>query len=283
MKRFALGHIQDSRDYGYPKHHRLMATAPTLDTPNHLPFRKGLIWQANVGMCVGMSFKRCDQLWLAMAGFPDEPMASGKFAYDMGRSEEFAGTDPDSLPPLQDLGTEPGLLLQALSNVGFLSDEEYPDPTSPNWDSTKVNARPTSDDLVKAYDARGLTFSDVLPDDTGIREAIRACMVRRQPVKIAMFVDTGVMNNVGAIVTTINRHDPNGGGHEIAVLDASRDDYCVLDNWWDNPEQGIEFGMPEGNYLNLPRGVWRISWSLLETMIQQAHAVTSVPRIKKAA
>lgn len=283
MKIYRTGHIADSKDYGYPKHHHLMAIAPTLPTPNHIPFRKGLIWQANVGMCVGMSFKRCDQLWLAMAGFADEPMASGMFAYGIGRSQEYAGMDPDTVPPLQDVGTEPGLVLQAGQNVGIVSDEDYPDPTSPNWDPSAVNARPGPDALVKAYDARGLTFSDVLPDASGLKQSIRNVMVRRQPIKIAMFVDSGVMNNTGEIVTSIDRSDPQGGGHEIAFLDASRDDYAVLDNWWDCPQGGDDWGVPEDNPYGLPRGVWRISWELLETRIQQIHAVTSVPRVRKQA
>jgi hypothetical protein len=207
-------------------------------------------------------------------------MISGKFAYDIGRAQEFVGMDPDDVPPLADEGTEPGLLLQAARNVGLVLESDYPDPTSPAWDRSKVNARPSADALVHAYDMRGLTFSSVSRGAFGFKESIRACMVRRQPVGFAMFVDTGIMNNTGAVVTTINTRDPDGGGHMLTVLDASREDYVVIDNWWDYPAQGIDWGMPEGNTLKLPRGTWRVAWALLEQAIKQCFAVSAVPLIQ---
>jgi hypothetical protein len=91
------------------------------------------------------------------------------------------------------------------------------------------------------------------------------------------------MANNGAIVSAIYANDPDGGGHMLTVLDASREDYAVIDNWWDNVDEGIDWGMPAGNTLGLPRGVWRISWALLERSIEQCFAVTAVPFIQKEA
>jgi len=284
MPKFPLGYKPDSKDYGYPSHHALMAAAPpTLDKADHLPFRKGLIWQDGVGMCVGTALKRCVQLWQTMNGAGGDRMISAKFAYDIGRAQEHAGTNPDDAPPLADRGSEPGLVLRAAQNVGLTLDSDYPDPTSPAWDASAVNKRPSPDALVNAYDMRALQYSQVTRGAFGYKESIRACMVRRQPIKFSMFVDTGIMLNNGAIVSAIYDRDPDGGGHMLAVVDASREDYAVIDNWWDNPDAGATWGMAQGNTLGLPRGVWRISWGLLERAIIQCFAVTGVPFVEKAA
>lgn len=279
--RFPTGYVRDAEDYGYPSHRKLIAALPgLLPTANHLPYRIGPIWQDGVGMCVGTAFKRCVQLWQQMAGLPAEFMVSAKFAYDTGRAAEYAGINPDVAPDLIDRGSQPGLVLRAAQQVGLVLDTDHPDPTSHGWDPAAVNRRPTPDVLVKAYSGRGLQFYRVTPGVDGFRAAIRACMVRSQPVMFSMFVDTGIMLNTGAIVTAIYEDDPDGGGHMLTVLDASREDYVVLDNWWDSADHGIDWGMPAGNLLQLPRGTWRISWALLERAIIQCFAVSAVPFIR---
>jgi hypothetical protein len=282
MPKFALGYKRDAENYGYPSHRKLMAIAPSLPKPDHLPFRKGLIWQDGAGMCVGAATKRCVQLWQELNGFSSEFMISGSFAYTIGRAQEFAGLNPDIAPELVDEGSQPGLVLRAAREVGIVLDTDYPDPTSPAWNPATLNRRPSPDALVKAYDARHLEFYQVTRGAFGFKESIRACMVRRHPVKFSMFVDSGVMANNGAIVAAIYTDDPAGGGHMLAVLDASREDYAVIDNWWDNVELGIDWGMPPGNILGLPRGTWRISWALLERSIIQCFAVAGVPFVRRA-
>jgi len=277
MHRFPTGYKPDAIDYGYPSHRKLMAIAASLPKANHLEFRKGEIWQDGVGMCVGTAFKRCVQLWQTMNGFESEFMVSGKFAYDVGRVQEFAGLKPELVPELVDEGSQPGLVLRASREVGVALDVEYPDPTSPHWDPSKVNVGPTITDLTKPYDARGLEFYRVVSGAFGFKESMRAVMVRRHPAMFSMFVDTGFMANNGAIISAIYTDDPAGGGHMLAVLDASRDDYLVFDNWWDDADRGIAWGMPAGNTLGLPRGVGRISWALLEHSVKQCFAVSAVP------
>jgi hypothetical protein len=281
MRRFALGYQPDAQDYGYPSHRKIMVVAPTLSKADHLPFRKGVIWQDGAGMCVGTAAKRDVQLWQALNGYPDDDMISGKFAYDVGRSQAYAGLRPELVPELVDEGSQPGLVLRGLREVGIVLESRYPDPTSPAWDPGKVNARPTHDDCVNAYDARGLEFYRVTTGGFGFKESIRGCMVRRHPVMFSMFVDTGFMANTGAIITTIYKGDPQGGGHMLTVLDASRDDFVVFDNWWDYADGGIVWGMPAGNLLRLPRGTGRISWALLEHSIIQCFAVSAVPFTKE--
>ena len=275
--KFRLGYLPDEPTVRYPVHHGLIAAGPpTLSTADHVPYRRGWIWQGNVGMCVGSWFKRDVQLWQSLNGFGSDAMISGKFAYDVGRSLAYAGHDPDEAPPLVDNGSRPHLVLLGAKEVGVVLEDHYPDPGSTAWDPTKINARPSPDAAVRAFDFRGLEFFDVLRGAWGFKESIRACMVRRQPVGVSLFVDSALFSNTGQVVTAIDRTDPHGGGHMVGVLDASHDEYAVLDNWWFHPSLN-HWGMPDGNELGLPPGTWRMAWPLLERSIIQCLAVKAVP------
>src|SRR6266571_7304043 len=127
---FAKGYRKDSRDFGYPSHHGLMAAPPTLPTPNLLPFTKGWIWQDGAGACVAMAIKRAVQQWHEANGFPSQPMISGDFTYKTGRVAERIGQydKPEDAPSLRDEGSEPGLVLLATRNVGVRFETACPDP-----------------------------------------------------------------------------------------------------------------------------------------------------------
>lgn len=277
--RFAKGHKPDSKDYGYPQHHKLMAELPSLLTPDLTSYRSGFIWQGQVGMCVGEATARAVQLWCAANGFGSEVLISGLLAYTLGRAEEYAGFKPENLPPLQDNGSEPGLVLKATREVGYLMSKDYPDPDSPDFDPAIVNVRPTSAKLVDAFDGKGLDFYQVQMG-TAFRDGIRAAMLRRYPCIFATFVDAGFEDNRGEIITAINERDPNGGGHMLCVLDASHDDYVVHDNWWHYPEQGYVWGNQTPGPL---LGTGRMSWACFEMHVQQVLAVKGFPIAQEAA
>jgi len=274
---FARGFRPDSAPRGYKEHHALLGESlPTLATPNLLSFRRGHIWQSTFGMCVGASLKRAVQLWLEAAGHLSQPMISGLGAYQVGRAEETADTDdPDNPTPLEDRGSEPGLVLLGSKSVGVFLETDLPDPTNPLFDPATVNQRPTPAQLVKAYDLKGLDFFEVTAAPGRRREAVRALAVRRQPWIFAMYVDHGIEDNRGEIVT---KNDPaKGGGHMLCGLDASSDLYAVVDNWWDDPLHGIAWGMPLGNELGLPPGTWRLSWDVFEEQAIQIFGVRAAP------
>lgn len=278
--KFRLEYKPDSQDYGYPKHHGIIvASRPTLATPNLYPFRKGEIWQANFGMCTGESTERCAQLWYAANGFGDEIMLSGAWNYLMGMLAQYDGQDPDTVPKkFPDVGAEPGLEFQGLKNLGFLLESDFPSPQSVRFDPDRMFSPPVSSDLVKAYDARDLQWHAV-PFTTvaTLRASIRSLMVRRIPIKVAMFVDTGVMGNRGEVVTYIDRDDPDGGGHDITVLDASQDGFVQLDNWWSvSPDLAAKLGVMEQPWGALD-GTWRITWECLADHCMQALAFTGGP------
>lgn len=285
MGRFAKGHRPDSRDYGYPSHHGLIAASPPLlEVADHRRFRSGLLWQDNIGMCTGQAMSRACQLWYAANGYGAEILISGLFAYGVGRAQEYAGQDPDTAPPLEDIGAEPGLVLQASQNVGILLRDDYPGPESTNFDRSLTNARPSPDALVRAYDGRGLQFSEVTPAaGDRMRDAIRALMVRRIPVEFAMFVDTAFEYNEGQVIESIDQRDPEGGGHMLTILDASDDEYVDFDNWWKlSPEQAAILGKDPVAW-GLDDGTGRMSWPCFERYVQQVLAVKAVPLVRKAA
>lgn len=283
--KFRTGWRPDPKPVHRGTHHELVAAAPpSLSSPNHMPFRKGDIWQSEYGMCTGESTARCAQLWYAMAGLGDEVMLSGAWCYLMGLLAPYDGEVPEKVPAtFTDDGASPSMEFQGLQNLGLLLEEEFPSPQSPGFDPARMFRSPTSADLVNAYDATGLQWRTILFANTKtLRDAIRASMVRRAPVKTALFVDTGVFNNTGQLVTRIDDQDPNGGGHDVAVIDASNDVFAVLDNWWRVSEAlGKKLGIfprPWG----APDGTWRISWDCLFRHCQQALAFTGAPLVKKA-
>jgi hypothetical protein len=278
--RFSKGYKKDSRDYGYPSHHGLMAIPPTLPTPNLLPFTKGFIWQDGAGMCVAMAVKRAAQQWLEANGYQSQPMISGDFAYKTGRVAERIGQydSPEQAPPIEDGGSEPGLVLLAGRSVGVRLESKCPDPSTAAevlasgvapWSLDRINDEPSPDDLVDAYDMIGLEFFEVVAPIDERRQAIQDCMVRRQPVIFSLVVDTGFEHNVGEVIRSIDQTDPNGGGHMLCAADASRDLGLVFCNWWRNDSEGISWGDVAGNGI--------LSWELVESNIIQLFAVRAAP------
>ena len=281
---FRTGWRPDPEPVHRSTHHELMAAAPaSLPTPNHMPFRKGEIWQSDYGMCTGASTVRCAQLWYALAGLGDEVMLSSAWCYLMGLLAPFDGVEPEKVPEkFSDDGASPSMEFRGLQNLGLLLEDEFPSPQSPGFDPERMFRAPTSADLVNAYDATGLQWRSILFANTKtLRDAIRATMVRRAPAKVAMFVDSAMMKNTGQLVTSIDASDPLGGGHDIAVLDASNDSFVRLDNWWNlSPALAKKLGRPAKPWGDSD-GTWRVTWDCLFRHCRQALAFTGAPLVKK--
>lgn len=273
--RVGTGWRRDRASTLYHPHHHVMATATKLSRPDHSPFRSGLVFQGEWGMCVGSTEKRSVQLIHAIGGYASETLISDAFVYGIGRAQEFKDIYPDAdlAPDLEDGGMEPGLALLAEHNVGIVLEEDYPGPASPNFDPVRIYKRPPEDVCVKAYDAKGLAYFDVLPSPgQRLRDAVRDVMRRGYPVQFAMFVDSAYMRNTGQVVQVIDRADNYGGGHMQLVLDASSDDFIVVDNWWSNPAAGYNWGAANGT--------GRMTWELFESQTEQVLAVQSAPLVR---
>lgn len=277
--RHGLGWKPDSRPTLYkPHHHLVSASAPKLMRPDLTPYRSGSIWQSGVSCCVGSALKFAFQTWSSANGYAQEVLISDLFSYGVGRAEMYADQfpDPDEAPDLEDSGSEPGLLMVGAQKVGVVLEEVWPGPASADFDPARINMRPSPDALIQAYDARGLEFYDVFPPLGGrLRDSVRECMIRANPVIFAMVVDNAFMSNMGHVIQAINTREPGAAGHMMAILDASRDDYLIAANWWSNPSRGISWGDAHGN--------GKITWDLFESQVRQVLAVKACPLIKKAA
>ncbi len=285
---FRTGYKRDSRQIVYPSHHLMMAAAPSLLKPSLYEFRKGELWQSSFGMCTGESTARCAQLWFAANGFGPQIMLSPAWCYLVGLLSAFDGQDPDSIPwPFSDDGAEPGMEFQGLRNLGIMLEEDFPSPHSTGFRPERMFSPPLTSDLVRAYDGRGLKWFEVgassFANVGSFQTSIRSVMARRNPVKVAMFVDSLVMRNRGEVVTVINPNDREGGGHDVAVLDASSDQWVQLDNWWNlSPELAAKLERSPVAW-GAADGTWRITWECLYRHTFQALALQAAPLVQKVA
>ena len=276
--RFGLGYRRDPHNVRAAyRPHASLDVSPLLPSPSLLPWwlGQGRIWQADVGACVAATWTWQYHAYHACRGNP-QPLASVIGMYSLARCQEDSGRDPDTLGPLDDVGSYPANIMIAARDVGIISEAQWPSPASPTFDRTSVCRRPRPDDCVDAYDRRGLKWIAVEKGSTWqeTRDTVRGLLQAGYPVGFAMFVDTAFMRNQGGIVTRTNERDPDGGGHAMAIVDATRDTDAQIGNWWRRDEVGAEWG--------LPNGTGRISWQLLHDVGGDMLALSAAPEMDGA-
>jgi hypothetical protein len=286
--RFATGFRPD-KVKAYFSHHMMMSAAPLLSSSDLTPFRGAQIRQKYVGECVGAGFlRRPVQIWHAIRNLA-QPDASEFGAYNLGMANEYAGLDPDSRPPLRDVGSMPETLLAAARDVGILLASDWPGPGDPGFDPAKaftnwgkgdaalILAELAPDLLVKAFDCTGLDFFSVAWLPGQMRAECDAIMRRGETVGIAINADGIGANDPGAgVVTSLS---PTGQNHAVTILDASHPEWARIENWWDDPEDGQAWGDQTSDpHL---RGTWRVTWQALERGASNVLAVRGAPLIKK--
>lgn len=243
--------------------HRMLArkraalpAQPPLDHANLLNFRGRRIDQGRAGACVAFATARALELGQA-ANFDAVPVLPSplQLYYD-GRREEWAGQDPANVPPLEDTGTEPRLMMTALEAEGYVSWDTYPYTDDP----IAINREPPPNVYAQAYSQRGLDWAVV--GDVGLArvERVRQALCARMPVIFGMVLDEAFMRNGGTRITMIDSHRIVGGHMlcVLAVLDAailadfgntlglpadSREGDVLFDNWWGT---GVEWGTKDG-------------------------------------
>jgi hypothetical protein len=267
------GFSAPSPDWAPPSHHGLLARAALLASANLTQFRDSRIRQKQVGECVGASARRAVQLYHACRGL-GQVSISDLAAYTLGRLQEYAGVDPDTRPALEDIGSQPDLVLEGLRTMGLVRAEDWPGPGDPGFDENLVNAEPSPDALVRAYDCRGLQFHQVVYAQGGLRAAVADCLVRGCPVILALNSDPLQAYDGTSVITSF---PSSGQDHMLAFLDASSADWARLDNWWDDPEDGVSWGDPSTDpHLD---GTWRASWTALEQGACCVLAVDMAPLV----
>jgi len=248
--KFALGWRKDRPGEDMPAHHLVRAVqhakevAP-LPNASLLSFRGDRQNQGGVGACWAFARSRAFQLYWQANGMGINVNASQRKLYYDGRLQEYAGQDPETVPPLTDTGTEPRMGDAAVRKLGISLIEDCP-----YVDSVKANnVQPPPAIYEKAYDSTGMK-SAVITDVGSARVQLAASsLIHRLPVEFGMQVDSAFLDNHGERITKIDGNRIEGG-HMLAMLavldeqllqdlgnmlglpeDAQPDD-VLFDNWW---------------------------------------------------
>jgi len=219
-----------------------MGAAPTA---SHRKYRKARLYQNGFGACVAKALGRALHIGSQIDGNPDPPMPSTRHLYAIGRSQEYAGLRPDTVPPLIDRGSYPALVLEAARKLGFVPWEL--DPFGPEGSTFEqhtgamaeradINARPPSTALRNGIDQSGLRWFDASYTTGEARSrAIADGMNAARPIPfiIGMDVDTPFLWHRGS--EPIRSIDPARieGGHMLEVLEILPGGHALVDNWWE--------------------------------------------------
>lgn len=241
--RFAKGYRPNTGVH--PSGHALLAAhrmraLPPLAQPDLRPFDGSVLDQGAAGSCVGAAGAGQLALFLrANMLTPDWLPSSIKWNYAIGRLQQYAGLNPDALPPdaLDDVGTEPALFLQAVRNLGFVLQADWPYPT----DATTLNSqakmlaivgeKPPADVVLKAYPQTGLEYAVYDGPTSGRMAWIIDCLKHRLPVTFGHEVDDAYENNLGDIVRSIDVANTLGGHDELIVAVNARGNAIVKGSW----------------------------------------------------
>jgi hypothetical protein len=242
--------------------HRLLAVRkadlpllPPLDRANHIPFRGHRIDQLNASSCVAFATARSTELF-CNANNLGHVLPAPNPLYVNARREEWAGIDPYNIPPLEDIGCEPHLMMTSLEAEGFVQWVDYPYSDDP----AVVNREPPPDIYAKAFSQRGARWAVAEEVGQARVERVREALLSRVPVMFGLTVDEPFMDNHGERIAAI---DPNRivGGHMMTVLavfddvmladiasdfglpDTVRPGDLLVDNWWGT---GQQWGTPDG-------------------------------------
>lgn len=212
--------------------------------PSLKKLRGPRLFQGRFGACVAFSEVRAIYVSLGARGHK-QVMASPKHCYAAGRLQEYAGVDPDTIPPLADTGMFPGIALQAVQRVGFCewSDDPYgsslEDHNYRNACKTAINDKVSPRVAREAIDQSGAAWFD-LGMPIGRIDAIEDCFDVGMPVLFAMRVDRAFTEHRSS--QPIARIDQRElvGGHMMLGLAVTSDGHLLFDNWWD--DWGFEDG-----------------------------------------
>lgn len=218
----------------------LIGSMPTADLRK---YRKRRTFQGPFGACVALATARAIHVGMQIDGVDDPEYPSTRALYANGRFQEYAGYDPDTIPPLEDRGCYPRLLLESARKLGFTPWRFDPygssfDKHSPkNAALAEINKRPPSSALRNAIDQSGLRYFDASyivgeARSRAIADGMNAA--RPIPFIIGMDVDTPFLWHRGS--EPIRTIDANRieGGHMLEVAAILPGGHALIDNWWED-------------------------------------------------
>lgn len=235
----------------HPSGHALLAARkaapalPPLTLPDLRAFDGPIFDQGQAGSCVAQAGARQLAIYLrANELTTDWLVPSPLWGYAVGRLQEFAGFDPALVPAeaLDDVGTVPASYLQAIRNLGFVRQSDWPYPIDANTlNDTEamlalIRQKPPADVIVKAYAQRELEYA-VYDGPANERLAwIIDCLKHRLPVTFGHEVDEAYEENAGQVVRRIDvAHSL--GGHDECIVAVNDKGNVIVDGSW-----GLGFG-----------------------------------------
>ena len=189
-----------------------------------LQHRQGRMLQGSTESCVGFAFSRAVHVNLLARGVSGAELPAPLFLYYNGRIAEYAGLEPSEIPPLEDRGSRPRLVMQAARSHGYCKATDDP------FDASLVNKRPPLRCYRRAVDQADLAFYRVSETGTARVEAVVRALRRGAGVLFGMRVDEAFLAHQGSEpVRGIG--EQTAGRHMMTVLE-HRLGAVTVDNWW---------------------------------------------------
>lgn len=202
--------------------------------PSLARFRLVRYYQGRYNACWAFAMARALHMNLLARGYR-VPFPSPAFLYWIGRSEEYAGLAPETVPKdLPDTGTYPRLGIRGTQGLGYIewSAWKYPE---------RVSVRPHPGIYLRAISQADLLFARVTETGDDCCEVIREALFASQTVKIGLHVGKTFEGWQGSGTLQPSDFRDRDAGHMVTILE---DDpprrRMQIDNWW--PGWGMEDG-----------------------------------------
>jgi hypothetical protein len=213
-----LGYKVDARDardlrFGAA---RVALSAVVLQTPDQERFVRRVRQQFTTNSCVGQALAAAAEI---CAGISARTLdLSVSWPYVLGLEAE----QPGYKGPLQDKGSYPRLVMNAVQKRGLLSESAWP------FSVATVTRRPTPAAAVGAYNAVGLRYYRI--DELGAARlsAIEDALVRGYGLLFGMGVDAAYSAYTGSVLGAMGR---SVGGHMQAITAVRGPVVRVLNSW----------------------------------------------------
>jgi len=229
---------------------RVSFSAVVLPAPDQEAYVKRVRHQLSTQSCVGNALACAAELCAAIAN--RQLYLSARWSYVIGLEAE----QPGYKGRLQDRGSYPRLVMNAVQKRGLLTEQVWP------FSAAGVVQRPPPLVAVSAYNAIGLSYYRIEEQGPARITAIEEALRRGYGVLFGMGVDAAYSDNQGALVRSMGA---NVGGH-MQVVTAVRDNVVRVLNSWGN-------GWGDGGFANF-------DWGFFAAMpINDLYAVQWIPEV----
>jgi len=200
----------------------------SIGAASHMNARVPRGYQEGTASCFGWTLRAMTYQYLRVQGgtAAATPVPSAKWCYDVARLEEYAGKDPDEVPPLVDIGCYPTLGMRALRRQGFVEESVWP------FSEAFIDRKPVPAVPPKAFSRRGMQYYRIWDWNDNRWKQAKQAMLEGGAAGIGMRVDEPFMRHRQGIITSIDLE--HSAGHGMSILEISDEGHIRVDNWWHN-------------------------------------------------